>query len=190
MSSQPEKTEKQGLGARLDSTKFAQKNPEFWTFIKFAVMSTIGAAVEFIAQMAARPAFKALGVQNLPNFFFFRWLEQSTQPMPGYTLAMVVYAFMASTAIGYTVGYFLNRKTTFHADNNVALSTFLYVLLVIFTIAANSLIGPWLEADFLPSLGFLPAGLIPSLAKVLNMVATVVWVYPANRFLIHRKKKG
>jgi putative flippase GtrA len=183
----PEK--KKGAAARLDDTKFARNNPEFWTFLKFAFMSTLAAAVEFAAQLAARPLFKATGVQSLPDFFLFRWLERSTQPLEGYTLAMVAYAFMASTAVGYAVGYFLNRKTTFHADNNAALSTFFYVLLVVFTIAANSLIGPWLEADLLPRLGFVPAGLVPPLAKVLNMVATTVWVYPANRFIIHRKKK-
>ncbi|MCL1951665.1 MAG: hypothetical protein FWF60_02435, partial [Oscillospiraceae bacterium] len=144
---------------------------------------------ELGAQLGALAAFKAAGVSRLPRFFVFDFLAQHTELREGYTLAMVVYAFMASTAVGYTVGFFLNRKSTFHADSSIALSTFLYVLLVIFTIFANSLIGPAIEG-FLPRLGFLPEGLVPVLAKVLSMLATAAWVYPANRFVIHRKKKG
>ncbi|MCL2300854.1 MAG: hypothetical protein FWC27_12000 [Firmicutes bacterium] len=183
-----ENAEKQGLVARLDNTAFARNHKELWTFVKFAAVSTICAAVEFAAQFAARALYKALDVQTLPGLFFFRRLEESTQLSPGYTLAMVVYAFMTSTAIGYMIGFFINRGATFHADGNIALGIFLNILLIIFTICANSLIGPWIEGS-LPKLGFLPPGLIPALAKVLSMVATVVWIYPANRFLIHRKKK-
>jgi len=188
MSNQTGQPEKQGLVARLDGTAFARGHREIWTFIKFAGVSMVCAAVEFAAQFAARAFYKALDVRALPDFFFFRWLEESTQLSPGYTLAMVVYAFMTSTAIGYTIGFFLNRSATFHADGNIALGIFLNALLIVFTICANSLIGPWIEGS-LPKLGFLPEGLVPALAKVLSMVATVVWIYPANRFLIHRKKK-
>ena len=188
MSSQTQPPEKQGLMARLDGSAFARKYAELWTLAKFAVISTMGATVEFAAQFAARAFYKALDVQALPDIFFFRWLEASTEMSPGYTLAMVVYAFMTSTAIGYTLGFFLNRKTTFHADSNFALSLTLNILLIVFTIAANSLLGPWIEGS-LPKLGFIPGGLVPALAKLLNMVTTFIWVYPANRFLIHRKKK-
>jgi putative flippase GtrA len=179
---------KKGLAARLDGTAFARGHAEFWTFLKFTAVSVFSAGIELGAQLAALAAFKAAGVSRLPHFFFFDALAKSTQLREGYTLAMVVYAFMVSTAVGYAVGFFINRKSTFHADSNIALSTFLYVLLVIFTIFANSLVGPAIEG-FLPGLGFLPEGLTPALAKVLSMLATALWVYPANRFIIHRKKK-
>jgi len=180
--------EKKGLVARLDDTAFARSHAEFWTFVKFTAVSVLSAGVEFGAYFASLAAFKAMGLEKLPDVSFFRFLAQNIELRPGYTLAILVYAYMASTAIGYTVGFFLNRRTTFHADANIALSTFLYVLLVIFTIAANSFIGPAIEG-FLPRLGFLPAGLVPALSKVLSMVATVIWIYPANRFVIHRKRK-
>jgi len=177
-----------GFVARLDDTAFARKHVEFWTFLKFAAVSFFSAGIELGAQLAALAAFKAAGLSRLPDIFFFRFLAEHAEMREGFTLAMVVYAFMASTAVGYTVGFFINRKATFHADANIALSTFLYVLLVVFTIFANSLIGPAIEG-FLPRLGFIPEGLIPVLSKVLSMVASAVWIYPANRFVIHRKKK-
>jgi len=188
MSSQPPPPEKKGLVARLDSTAFARDHKEIWTFIKFTGVSMFCAAVELASQLIARGVFKALDVQKTPDFFFFRWLETNADMAAGYTVAMVVYATMVSTAIGYTVGFFLNRSTTFHADSNIAMSIFLNVLLIVFTIGANAMICPTIEG-FLPKLGFLPQGLVPTLAKVLSMMATVVWIYPANRFLIHRKKK-
>jgi hypothetical protein len=189
MGKQPGRPEKKGLAARLDGTAFAQGHAEFWVFVKFTAVSVFSAGIELGAQLGALAAFKAAGVSRLPNLFFFRFLAEHTELRAGYTLAMVVYAFMASTAIGYTVGFFLNRKSTFHADSGIALSTFLYVLLVLFTIFANSRIGPAIEG-FRPRLGFLPEGVVPVLAKALSMLATAVWVYPANRFVIHRKKKG
>ena len=183
-----EKNEKKGIVARLDGTAFAHSHAEFWTFVKFTAVSVFSAGIELGAQLAALGIFKSMGLSRLPDFFFFKFLAEHTEIREGYTLAMIVYAFMASTAVGYTVGFFLNRKSTFHADSNIALSTFLYVLLVIFTIFANSFIGPAIEG-FLPRLGFLPEGLIPVLSKVLSMLATGLWIYPANRFVIHRKKK-
>jgi len=180
--------EKTSFVAHLDDTAFARGHAEFWTFLKFTAVSVLSAAFELGAQLAALAAFKVAGVSRLPDVFFFNFLAEHTEIREGYTLAMIVYAFMASTAVGYTVGFFINRKSTFHADSNIALSTFLYVLLVVFTIFANSFAGPAIEG-FLPRLGFLPEGLIPVLSKVLSMLATAIWVYPANRFIIHRKTK-
>ena len=179
---------KKGLVARLDATAFAKSHAEFWTFTKFAVVSVISAGIELGAQLVALAVFKAMNISRLPDIFFFRFLAEHTELREGYTLAMIVYAFMASTAVGYTIGFFLNRRSTFHADSNIALSTFLYVLLVLFTIFANSLVGPAIEG-FLPRLGFVPEGLIPVLSKLLSMLSTGIWIYPANRFIIHRKKK-
>jgi len=189
MSNQPEQPEKKrGLTARLDGSAFARNHKELWTFIKFTAVSTFCAGIELAAQLIALPIFKALNVTKLPDFIIFRLLEEHSEMREGYALAMVVYAFMASTTIGYMIGFFINRKATFHADSNIALSTFLNVLLILFTICANSFIGPAIEG-FLPRLAFLPEGLIPTLAKVLSMLATGLWIYPANRFIIHRKKK-
>jgi len=187
MSNQPEQTEKKGLVARLDSTAFARGHAELWTFIKFAAVSTFGAGLELAAQNIALAVFKALNVQAPPDFILFKWLQSSVEMREGYTLGTVVYAFMASTAIGYTIGFFLNRSTTFHADSNIALGIFLNVLLIVFTIAANSLLGPVIFG-YVARLN-LSDGLTDNIAKVLSMMSTVLWVYPANRFVIHRKRK-
>ena len=180
--------EKKGLVDRLDETAFARKNAELWTFVKFAVVSSLSGVVELTSQLIALAVYRAVNVTALPNFFFFRFIENNTPPQAGYTLAAVVFAFITSTFVGYTFGFFVNRKTAFHSDANIALAGFLTFLLMCFTITANSFIGPAISG-WLSGLAFLPQGLVPALSKALSMGVTVIWLYPANRFIIHRKKK-
>ena len=179
---------KQGFVERMDSTAFAQGHKELWTFVKFMVAGFLSFVPELIAYQILRALLR--DVQALPGFILFDILAKSQErnPVAGVTVAGLVYAFMLSTAVGYTVNFFLNRKATFHADSNVALSTFLYVILVLFTIIANSFIGPAIEIA-VGRVGFLPDWLVPLISKTLAMVVPNLWVYPANRFLIHRKKK-
>ena len=179
-------TPKKGLIARLDSTAFARKRPELWKFLKFMVAGFLSAAPEFAAYLALRSLLR--GVETLPRFILFDILARGNPPSNGVSTAALVYAFMLSTAIGYTVNFFLNRKATFHADSNVAMSTFLYALLVLFTIVANSFIGPAIEL-LVGKVAFLPVALVPAVGKVLAMAVPNLWVYPANRFVIHRVKK-
>ena len=48
---------------------------------------------------------------------------------------------MVSTTVGYTIAFILNRKITFKADANPAVSMVLYAVMVLFTIFANGWIG-------------------------------------------------
>ena len=91
------------------------------------------------------------------------------------------------TFVGYAVAFVLNRKITFHADANPFVSTILYIIMVIFTIWAKGIIGPWLSS-FTNS--FLPVALAPTVATLLGMAVPMIWTYPCNRFIIHRKKKA
>ncbi|MDR2753989.1 MAG: hypothetical protein LBB50_06750, partial [Oscillospiraceae bacterium] len=109
--------------ARFDNHKFARKFPEVWKFVKFACMGVITAIPEMATQFLVLYGFRALHVTTLPNFFFFNWVLNNTPPRPGFDLAVLFYAYMISTCVGYTLGFFLNRKVSFHADSNVALST-------------------------------------------------------------------
>ncbi|MDR2686424.1 MAG: hypothetical protein LBB75_01630, partial [Oscillospiraceae bacterium] len=146
----------------------------------------MGAIPEMVLYMALASAFSKLDWAD-PGFFFFRLLAQSKGDTAGRTLAAVVYATLISTAVGQAIGFVLNRKMAFRANSNVALSIFLTLLLIVFTIAANTLVvGPGADA-LLSRLAFLPQWLIDMAAKIIAMCASVAWVYPANRFVIHRQ---
>ena len=178
---------KQGFLAKIDSSAWGVRHAELWKFLKSCIAGGMGAIPEMILYMALPSLFTARGVTWLPEFFFFDLiLKTRGEETANYTLAAVVWAFVISTAVGQAIGFVLNRKVAFHADSNVALSTFLTFLLVVFTIAANAFVGPAIEA-FMGRLAFLPQWLIDMATKVLSMCASVAWVYPANRFLIHRR---
>jgi len=178
--------EKQGFVARADGSRFAREHEEIWKFIKFTGVSILCAALELVTQLAAIKAYTALGVEKLPGFF--RFLAVNVEERPGVSLAVLVCAFMTSTFVGYTLGFFVNRKATFHADSSIVLGTVLNVALIVVVVVANSFIGPAVTGLML-RLDFVPDSLVDTLSKVLSMMATGIIVYPANRFVIHRKTK-
>ncbi len=98
-----------------------------------------------------------------------------------------MWAFIVSTSIGYAIAFVLNRKVTFQADANPTLSIILYILMVLFTICATTLIGNAV-ITFFTQRGMATFGDI--IGKPFAALLATVWTYPCNRFLIHRKKKA
>ncbi|MDR0531699.1 MAG: GtrA family protein [Oscillospiraceae bacterium] len=171
---------------KIDRHTFAKKHPEWWKVCKWLISGVVSTAPELIAYYICLWALRALSVTYLPNFFFFNFLRDHVVS-GSYGPAVLVYSYMISTAIGYTAAFILNRKATFHADSNVALSTFFYVLMVLFTIFANSLLGPAITG-FVERL-HMGEGLTLFAGKMLCMFVPGLWTYPCSRFIIHRKKK-
>ena len=93
----------------------------------------------------------------------------------------------AQLSLDMPLHLFLTGKLHFMADANPFVSTILYIIMVIFTIWAKGIIGPWLSS-FTNS--FLPVALAPTVATLLGMAVPMIWTYPCNRFIIHRKKKA
>lgn len=146
--------------------KWTEKHAEIWKFIKFTGAGMLSNVPEYATQMIlVYLVFKCAGDASAPG----------TQ-----------ISYYCSTFVGYAVAYILNRKITFHADANPILSTVLYVLMVIFTIWAKGIIGPWLSQI---ANSFLPVAIAPTVATLLGMAIPTLWTYPCNRFIIHRKKK-
>ena len=116
------------------------------------------------------------------------------EPVTAYFLNLIgitskgyLYTYMVSTTVGYTIAFILNRKITFKADANPAVSMVLYAVMVLFTIFANGWIGSamttWAGENGLTG------NLCDMVIKVIGMLIPMLWTYPCNRFLIHRKKK-
>jgi len=178
---------RQGFATRLDSNKFARKHPEAWKFIKSLFFGMITAGPGVVAYMALCPLLTKSGAA-LPDFWFFNVLAANMRESVEYTIPALVYAFIASTFLGQSLVFIPNRKLAFHADANAALSTFLMVLLALFTILANGIVGPAI-ATVVFKMNALPDALLNFISKVISMAATVAWCYPVNRFLIHRVRK-
>jgi len=175
-----------GFLAWLESNRFAHRHPELWKYVKFFLVGAVTSLPDWGSYMVSLYLLRALEVNRVGAIL--RVMERVVNPVEGFSLATVVYAYMISTTIGYACAFILNRKATFYADSNIALSTLLYALMVVFTIFANSLVvGPFISG-FVARAG-MPAALSESISKVLVMAIPGIWTYPLSRFVIHRKRK-
>ena len=79
-------------------------------------------------------------------------------------------------------------KFTLQADANPVLSTILYTIMVVCTIAFNTWFGAYLGT--IVTNHHWDSVFITLLTKLLVMTVPTLWTYPLNRFVIHRKKKA
>jgi putative flippase GtrA len=158
---------------------FVQKHGEIWKFIKWAIVTGIGAS----------------GVELLVYMLLLKFVFASLNEVPitnaalnfiGVKYAGYMYSYLISSTVGYTIAFILNRKITFKADSNPAVSAAFAVILVIFNIFASAWIGSVLSnisvAHHWGSMG-------DAIIKIVTMTIPSIWIYPANRFIIHRVKK-
>jgi putative flippase GtrA len=164
------------------ASKTQKKNSEIWKFIKFLFAAGGGVVVELLTHfLLISFVFKSILLSPMPQNALLDLLH-----IEGIG---TLYAYLISTTCGLAVSFVFNRKVTFKADANVALSVTLYILMGIFTILASAWIGTALNGWFvslMPNANVEAPGMI---SKVIMAVLPIIWTYPLNRFVIHRKKK-
>lgn len=161
-------------------SNFTEKHAELWKFIKFSIVGASSTLVEMgVFYLLQYVVFKSILHDPLPENAVLELLKLTQGK--GY-----LYAYIISTTIGYAIAFVLNRKTTFKADSNVALSTTLYVLMVVFTIFATAYLGTQFQL-IMANHGYQALG--DAIGKPLAAGIATVWTYPLNRFVIHRHKK-
>ena len=150
-------------------TAWTDRHAELWKFMKFLLAGGGSNMVELAVHMLLlNTVFAALTVE----------------PVTAHFLNLIG---ITSKGYLYTIAFILNRKITFNADANPAVSMMLYAVMVLFTIFANGWIGSamttWARENDLTG------NLCDMAIKVIGMLIPMLWTYPCNRFLIHRKKK-
>lgn len=159
---------------------FIDKHQEIWKFIKFtftgASTSVLELAVFLFLQYVVFRAFNEVPVTDNAVLAFL-----------GIEYKGYMYSYAISAVIGYAAAYCMNRKLTFKADANPLLSTVIYAVMVIFTIAFNTWFGAFL-GTMIKNNGW-DNVLVETVVKVVVMTVPTIWTYPMNRFVIHRKKK-
>ena len=159
--------------------KWTEKHAEIWKFIKFSIAGGGSSVIELIVHMVLlNTVFAAMSSQEI---------TYRTMNMIGINSKGYLFTYLISTTVGYAIAFILNRKVTFKADANPALSMVLYFIMVVFTIFANGWIGSAMQtfaADH-----NLTGNIWDLVFKVIGMAIPILWTYPCNRFIIHRKKK-
>lgn len=159
--------------------RWTEKHAEIWKFIKFMIAGGGSSVIELIVHMALlNTVFEAMTAQKITN---------PTLNMIGINSQGYLYTYLISTTVGYAIAFILNRKVTFKADANPALSMALYFIMVVFTIFANGWIGSLMQT--FAANHDLTGNLWDLIFKVIGMAIPTLWTYPCNRFIIHRKKK-
>lgn len=160
--------------------KWTEEHAEIWKFIKFCIAGGGSSAIELVVHMVLlNTVFAAMTVEEISN---------PTLNMIGINSKGYLYTYLISTTVGYAIAFIINRKVTFKADANPALSMVLYFIMVVFTIFANGWIGS-VMTTFAVSRG-LEGNIWDLIFKVIGMIIPTLWTYPCNRFIIHRKKKA
>ena len=160
--------------------KFIDKHNEICKFIKFSFTGASTSVLE-------------LGVFMLLQYIVFKSLNEvpvtdnAVLSFLGIEYKGYLYSYAISATIGYAAAYIMNRKLTFKADANPVLSTIIYAVMVVCTIAFNTWFGAFL-GTVIKNNGW-DNVFVEMLTKVIVMTVPTIWTYPLNRFVIHRKKK-
>lgn len=161
-------------------SKFTKKYKELWKFIKF----TFTGASTSILEMAVFAVLQYIVFKSLNDVPV---TDNAVLSFLGIEYKGYMWSYFISAVIGYTASYIMNRKLTFKSDANIVLSTILYILMVVFTIAFNtwfgSFLGTWIKNNGYDNF------FIVMLTKLLVMTVPTIWTYPLQRFVIHRRKK-
>lgn len=160
---------------------FTEKHAEIWKFVKFTFTGVSTSVLE-------------LGVFMFLQYVVFHSMNETpvtdnpVLSFLGIEYMGYMYSYFISATIGYAAAYIMNRKLTFKADANPVLSTVLYIIMVVCTIAFNTWFGAFL-GTLITNSGHNNA-FVEMLTKIVVMTVPTLWTYPLNRFVIHRKKKA
>jgi len=158
--------------------RWKESHAGLWQFLLFMLMSGITTLVD-------------LGTFALFNF----WLLKPYSATPffwgpfrysvGSGGLTAFGAFAVSFAVSQTFNFFLQRKTTFKANNNAAISAVFYAIMVV---------GVYFMQLFLPTLLRAPLAILigTTLAdlamKLINMTVSMLIQFPLNKYVIMRKR--
>ncbi|MEN6595099.1 MAG: GtrA family protein [Clostridiaceae bacterium] len=159
--------------------RWKAQNAGLWQFIMFIMMSGVTTLVDLGTFVLFN--FWLLAPYREQAFFWgpFRYSVQSG----GLT---AFGAFAASFAVSQTFNFFLQRKTTFKANTNVALSAVMYAVMVIGVYALQLYLPVIMRAQIVVLLGTAMGDVA---MKLINMTISMLIQFPMNKYVIMRRSK-
>lgn len=161
---------------RAKLPKFQKEKPQLWEFIKYQTAGVVASGFEIIVHMwMLNIIFRELLSSEIQNKF----LTSIGIDSVGYFCS-----FAISTLVGYGIGFVLSKKLVFRSNADTKKSLVKYFFLVIFTVVLSGWIGTVI-ANYANSINF--TGTIEDvLVKLITMIIPIIWVYPANKYVVHR----
>jgi len=147
-----------------------------WQFVMFTLMSMITTLVD----LGSFSLFNYLVFARLRDRPFVWWIISYGVDDGGLCAFL---AFALSFAISQTFNFFLQRKTTFKANNNVLWSGVMYAVMVIAVYLLQILVPSWILAGVAAIVGLAFGAII---VKFVNMSLSMLIQFPMNKYVIMR----
>ena len=156
----------------------------FWQLVKFTIVSLLACIVQVVslAILYNFPAIKALSTQA------FHWFVFDYPVVEGKQCGLALFiAFNVSNVLAQIVAFFVNRKKTFNADNNVPVTLTIYLLFTAALICFSAWFNP-IVFEFAVSKG-VSSGLATTIATAVCSCIQFFIYFPVDKLLMRQKKK-
>ena len=156
----------------------------FWQLVKFTIVSLLACIVQVVslAILYNIPAIKALSTQA------FHWFVFDYPVVEGKQCGLALFiAFNVSNLLAQIVAFFVNRKKTFNADNNVPVTLTIYLLFTVALVCFSAWFNPVVFA-FAVSKGA-SSGLATTIATAVCSCIQFFIYFPVDKLLMRQKKK-
>lgn len=164
------------FGRRLAA--FKERHEALWELASFWLMGGVATVVDLgVFALCSYVLFRPLATDGVSWWLFDYSVENGG-------LAALL-SFAASFAVSQTVNFFVQRKVTFAATNNVAASAVMYTVMVlgvyVFVMWLPTVIGA-------PVYAWLGAGAGAIAVKLICQFASFLIQFPINKWVIMRKR--
>ena len=157
---------------------FTQKHVGVWQFIKFMLVSSLAGITETVSFFILSTLLGTRLTEDFDFFVFHYTAENSLN-------RGLFIAFFVSALLAEVVSFLVNRKATFHANNNFLRSAVMYLILVLAVISLKTwivtVLTPWVSSFTDIQL------LIEWIPKAISMLVALAIIFPMNKFVIMRR---
>lgn len=156
----------------------------FWQLVKFTIVSLLACIVQVVslAILYNIPAIKALSVQP------FHWFVFHYDVIEGEQCGLALFiAFNVSNLLAQIVAFFVNRKKTFNADNNVPVTLTIYLIFTVGLLCFSAWFNP-IVFEFACRHGA-SSGLATTIATAVCSCIQFFIYFPVDKLLMRQKKE-
>ena len=158
-----------------------EKHPDRWEFLLFNILSNCATVTNFVV-MWISTGFLFTRFKEIPfQFFIFDYRREGSLMLCGFL------SFLIATAAAQTVNFFVQKNLVFKSNAAFATAVPKYIFLAVLLIIISAAL-PAYSQQLLLGLG-LKAGLVPTIANVVNILVQVIISYPMMKFWIMPNKK-
>lgn len=156
-------------------------HPNIWEFILFNILSNCATITNFVVMWLCT-GFIFTAFKNQPyRFFIFNYTNvESDLGLCGFL------SFLVATAAAQTVNFFVQKNLVFKSNANFGKAVPKFIILAVVLVIISAALPAYSQTLFI-NIG-IPAGLAPTLANIVNILAQVIISYPTMKFVIMKKE--